>query len=125
MRKGYRPERIGVEIKKIISELLLREVKDPLLTTGMVSITDVEVTRDGSYAKVFLSVFGGEEGDALAEENVLTGMERAKGLFKREIGARMDLRRVPDLIFEIDTSLAYGRHMDALIDEVVKKDEEE
>lgn len=123
MRRGYRQERIGVEIKKIISDMLLREIKDPRLADGMVSITDVEVTRDGSYAKVFLTVYAADD-DKEAQERALEGLEHCKGLIKREIGQRMDLRRVPELLFEIDTSLEYGRRMDALIEKAVKNDEQ-
>ena len=122
MRRGYRQERIGVEIKKIISDMLLRGIKDPRLTDGMVSITDVEVTRDGSYAKVFLTVYA-NEGDEEAKARALEGMEHCKGLLKREIGRRMDLRRVPELLFEIDGSFGYGMRMDALIEKAVKNDE--
>ena len=122
MRRGYRQERIGAEIRKIISDMLLREIKDPRLADGMVSITDVEVTRDGSYAKVFLTVYA-NDGDEDANARALEGLEHCKGLIKREIGARMDLRRVPELLFEIDGSLEYGRRMDALIEKAVKKDE--
>lgn len=123
MRRGYRQERIGVEIKKIISDMLLREIKDPRLAAGMVSITDVEVTRDGSYAKVFLTVYAQGEDAAESQNQALEGLEHCKGLIKREIGRRMDLRRVPELLFEIDSSLEYGRHMDALIEKAVKGDE--
>lgn len=123
MRRGYRQERIGVEIKKIISDMLLREIKDPRLADGMVSITDVEVTRDGSYAKVFLTVYAADD-DKESQERALEGLEHCKGLIKREIGQRMDLRRVPELLFEIDTSLEYGRRMDALIEKAVKNDEQ-
>ena len=122
MRRGYRQERIGVEIKKIISDKQLREIKDPRLADGMVSITDVEVTRDGSYAKVFLTVYANEE-DTEAKARALEGLEHCKGLIKREIGQRMDLRRVPELLFEIDNSFEYGQRMDALIEKAVKNDE--
>ena len=122
MRRGYRQERIGVEIKKIISDMLLREIKDPRLADGMVSITDVEVTRDGSYAKVFLTVYANEE-DTEAKARALEGLEHCKGHIKREIGQRMDLRRVPELLFEIDNSFEYGQRMDALIEKAVKNDE--
>ena len=55
MGKGYRQGRLGEEIRKIVSELLLRELKDPGLSS-MISVTAVEVTSDGSYATVYLSV---------------------------------------------------------------------
>ena len=56
MGKGYRQNRLGEEIRKLISEMLLRELKDPRLTEHMISITAVSVTRDGSYATCYITV---------------------------------------------------------------------
>ena len=58
MGRGHRQERLGGEIQKIISTLLIRELKDPRLQNAMVSVTAVEVTNDGSYATVYLTVLG-------------------------------------------------------------------
>lgn len=125
MGKGYRAGRLGEEIRKITSELLLREIKDPRLADGMVSVTAVDVTSDGSYATVYLSVFalGSEEELEARKEEVLEAMRSCKGVIKREIGKQIKLRHIPELIFKMDTSLEYGRHIDELIDKVVKKDE--
>lgn len=117
MGKGYRQSRLGEEIRRIIGDLLLRELKDPRLS-GMVSVSAVEVTSDGSYATVYLSVLGStSEKEAQEEEKqgVLEAFKSAKGLIKREIGKRVKLRHIPDLIFKIDTSLEYGRHMSEVI----------
>lgn len=120
MGKGYKSGRLGEEIRKIISELLLRGLKDPRLADGLVSVTGVEVTRDGSYATVFLTVFnmGTEEEIAKKQEDVLAGMNSCKGLIKREIGKQIKLRHIPELIFKMDTSLEYGRHIEELIHKV-------
>ena len=67
MGKGYRQGRLGEEIKKIISEMLLKEIKDPKLLENMVSISAVEVTGDGSYATVYVSVLGTESGGFATE----------------------------------------------------------
>ena len=125
MGKGYRAGRLGEEIRKITSELLLREIKDPRLADGMVSVTAVDVTSDGSYATVYLSVFalGGEQELEAKKEEVLEAMRSCKGVIKGEIGKQIKLRHIPELIFKMDTSLEYGRHIDELIDKVVKKDE--
>lgn len=126
MGKGYRTGRLGEEIRKIISELLLRELKDPRLSDGMVSVTAVDVTNDGSYATVYLTVFkiGDEKQLEEKKEAVLDAMRSCKGIIKREIGKQVKLRHIPELIFKMDTSLDYGRHIEELIDKVVKKDEE-
>ncbi|MBE6034518.1 30S ribosome-binding factor RbfA [Aminipila sp.] len=117
MGKGYRQGRLGEEIKKIIGELLLREIKDPRLS-GLVSISAVEVTSDGSYATVYVTVLGSSSDEEKAQkekEDVIAAFKSAKGLIKREIGRSVKLRHVPDLIFKMDTSLEYGRHISKII----------
>ncbi len=121
MRKGHRPQRLGEEIKKIISDLLLRELKDPRLSGGMVSVTGVKVTTDGSYATVYLTVLGldpAQESQEEIKENALAAMQSAKGLIRTEIGKQIKLRHVPDLIFKMDTSMEYGRHIEEIIREL-------
>ena len=118
MGKGYRPGRIGEEIRKLISQMLLTEVKDPVLKENWVSISAVDVTNDGSYATCYISILGtGKEGfaDDEQKEEVLAAFGRCKGLFKREIGRQIQLRRVPELIFKIDNAQEYGQHMDNII----------
>ncbi len=119
MGKGYRAGRIGEEIRKIISEMLLREIKDPRLTENMVSVSAVEVSGDGSYATVFVSILGfGNDGFATDEQKaaVLEGFDKAKGLIRREVGHQLQVRHVPELTFKIDTSMEYGSRMEKLID---------
>lgn len=118
MGKGHRQERLGEEIRKIISDLLLRELKDPRLNKEMVSVTAVNVTSDGSYATVFLTVLGLEskhEDKNERQEDVMAALRSAKGLIRKEIGRQMKLRHVPDLIFKMDTSLEYGRHIEEIL----------
>jgi len=126
MRKDYRQGRLGEEIRKVISELLLREIKDPRIS-GMVSISGVEVTADGSYATVFVSIFGVSDDNAKEEqENVLAALRSAKGLIKKEIGRQVKLRHIPELIFKPDNSLEYGRHITKIINSLdIKHDESE
>jgi len=117
MGKGYRQGRLGEEIRKIISELLLRELKDPRLS-GLVSISAVEVTSDGSYATAYITLLGnrpGEEASDQEKEDALEAFKSAKGLIRREIGHQIKLRHVPELIFKLDTSMEYGRHIDKII----------
>jgi ribosome-binding factor A len=76
MGKGHRTGRLGEEIKKIISELLVRGLKDPRLS-AMISVTAVEVTNDGSYATVFLSVLGLNPDEEKAEKQRAKNAEKA------------------------------------------------
>lgn len=127
MGKVYRAGRLSEEIKKIISSMLLKELKDPRLNQGMVSVTAVEVTADGSYATVYLSVFPFGEGNDLDQmkEDVLEGMRNSAGTIKREIGRQVKLRHIPSLIFKLDTSLDYGMHIDGLLNKMGNNDDNE
>lgn len=127
MGKGYRQGRMGEEIRKIISSMLLRDLKDPRLSTGMISVSEVEVTSDGSYATCYVTVlaFGSDaEAKQKAEADALDGLRSAKGMFKKEIGKQIKMRHIPELIFKLDTSMEYGRHIDEVIRNLDIKDEE-
>ena len=120
MGKGYRAGRLGEEIRRVVSELLLKEIKDPRLS-GIVSISAVEVTADYSYATLFISVLDGpstEDTDDDRKKEVLEAFQSAKGLIRREIGRRIKLKHVPDVLFKIDASLEYGRHISQVIAEL-------
>ena len=117
MTKGYRQGRIGEEIRRIISEMLLSDLKDPRLDS-MISITDVEVTRDNSYATVYfapIGVTGSDEEIAAHQEEVLEAFNKAKGFIRSRIGHEMKLRHVPELIFKVDHSMEYSRHIEDII----------
>ncbi|MDO4552511.1 MAG: 30S ribosome-binding factor RbfA [Bacillota bacterium] len=116
----YRAGRLGEEIRRVISQLLLRELKDPRLS-GMVSISGVDVTEDCSYATVYFTVLDGGLEDGSEEhhrkkEEVLLAFQSAKGLIRREIARQIKLRHAPELLFKADTSMEYGRRMSRLID---------
>lgn len=128
MAKGHRQGRMGEEIRKIISDLLFKGLKDPRLS-AMISITAVEVTSDGSYATVYVSVLGmdsDKEKAAAQQQDTLDALNSAKGFIRKEIGRQIKLRHVPDLIFKIDKSLEYGRHIDELISTLdIRHDDED
>lgn len=128
MAKGHRQGRMGEEIRKIISDLLFKGLKDPRLS-AMISITAVEVTSDGSYATVYVSVLGmdsDKEKAAAQQQDTLDALNSAKSFIRKEIGRQIKLRHVPDLIFKIDKSLEYGRHIDELISTLdIRHDEDE
>ena len=117
MGKGYRQGRIGEEIRRIISEMLLSDLKDPRLDS-MISITDVEVTRDNSYATVYFSpldVSDSEEELKARQEEVLDAFNSAKGFIRNRVGRELKLRHVPELIFKVDHSEEYARHIEDLL----------
>jgi ribosome-binding factor A len=117
MSKNYRQGRIGEEIRRIISEMLLSDLKDPRLDS-MISITDVEVTKDNSYATVYFSplgVNGTDEEIAAHQEEVLEAFNSAKGFIRNRIGHEMKLRHTPELIFKVDHSMEISRHIEDII----------
>ena len=129
MAKNYRSGRLGEEIRKTVGMMLLTELKDRRLQGRMISVSDVEVSSDGSYATVYLSVMGRNiESGAQEEEKkeILAAMKSAAGLIRREIGRAVKVRHVPELTFKIDSSLEYGRHMSKVIDSLnISKENEE
>ncbi len=114
-----RINRISEEVKKVVSELLSREIKDPRISP-MTSVTKVDVTNDLSYANIYISVFGSSE----EKENTIKGLQSAKGYIRREIGNRIDLRFVPEPIFHLDESIEQSLYISNLIDKVSREDRE-
>ena len=127
MGKGYRPGRLGEEIRKVTSDLLLRELKDPRFTKYMVSVTAVDVSSDGSYATLYLTAFalgGTPELSQEDKDDILKAFQSAKGKIRTEIGRKVKLRHVPELTFKFDTSMEYGRHMEEVLSKLdIPKDD--
>ncbi|MFA5637325.1 MAG: 30S ribosome-binding factor RbfA [Anaerovoracaceae bacterium] len=127
MRKGFKQERLGEEIKRTICEMLLKDVKDPALS-GFVNISDVVVSGDGSHATCYVTVLGSsisEDSSPEEKERVLNAFNKAKGLFKGEIARRVKVRRIPELAFKIDSSLEYGRRISKVLREIGNGDDDE
>ena len=114
-----RTARISSEVKREISKIIMDDLNDPRLSTeAMVSVTDVEVTNDLSYADVYISVLG----DNNTKDEVMEALNQAKGYIKILIGERMRLRSMPEFRFKFDNSIEYGAYMDKLIAETIAKD---
>ena len=111
MASNNRTRRIAEEIRKIVSTMLINGIKDPRINS-LVSVTDVEVTSDLSYAYVYVSILGGDE------ESTLEGLKSACGYIRREVGKSIKIRHTPQIIFKIDDSLLKGMYMDELIKKV-------
>lgn len=106
---------------QIVLSSLLREIKDPRVQQGMISVTRVETTGDLRYSKVWLSVMGMEN-----EKEFKKGLKSASGWLRRELGNKLTLRYTPELVFEIDHSIEYGAHISQVISALdIKHDEEE
>lgn len=107
-----RAERVAQEIQYELARMLSKEVKDPRI--GFVSLTRVELSRDLSWAKVFVSVLGTEEERA----GSLAGLHSASSFLRGEIGRRLHLRLAPSLQFLLDDSIDQSLHIQRLMREV-------
>lgn len=101
--------RTNDDIQFVMSKLL-REIKDPRVQQGMISVTRVETTGDLRYSKIWLSVMGLEN-----EKEFMKGLKSASGWLRRELGLSLKLRNTPELTFEIDHSIEYGAHINEMI----------
>ena len=106
--------RINEEIQRELADQL-RRLKDPRVSSGMVSIIRVDTTGDLRYARVYVSAL-----DKSREKEVLKGLKSASGFLRRELGRALQLRYTPELLFELDTTIEYGVHIASLINEVRK-----
>ncbi len=106
---SIKQERVSGRIRKILSQLILREVADPRLQG--ITITDVEVDPELMFAKVYVNALGEEDRQA----EVMHALERAKGYLRREVAHRVHLRKAPDLVFRWDESLERGERINALL----------
>ena len=118
-REFSRLDRIGDQIQKELSHLIMREVKDPRV--GMVTINAVRVSRDLGYADIYVSLLSTEE---LTEESgevqdSLKVLRNASGFLRGQLGRAMKLRVIPQLRFHFDTLQGQSRHIDSLIDQAV------
>ncbi|MFZ0077001.1 30S ribosome-binding factor RbfA [Exiguobacterium sp. RIT452] len=106
---SVRSNRVAEQVRKEITQMLIKDVNDPRVKA--VTVTGVEVTGDLQQATIFYSVLG----DETVREEARVGLEKSKGFMRKEIGSRIRLRKTPELIFEIDTSVEYGSRIDELL----------
>ncbi|MEW6009236.1 MAG: 30S ribosome-binding factor RbfA [Candidatus Omnitrophota bacterium] len=110
-----RAERVGQEIKRLISEIIRDEIRDPRI--GFITITDVELSKDLRDANVYFSVLGSKE----QEKKSIEGINQASAFIRKLIGERIKLRFNPQLKFKLDRSIAYGMKIEKMLKEI--KDE--
>ena len=110
-----RSERVSDQMKHEIADILMRKIKDPRI--GFVTVTDVEVADDLRNAKVFVSVYGGDK------EETLKGLKSATAFIRLELGRRMRMRFIPELLFRFDATVERGAHIMELLHELDKDKE--
>ena len=119
MAKEYsRTQRIGDQMQRELALLIQREIKDPRL--GLVTITGVEVSRDLSHAKIYITIMGRDDEEAV--KGNLRILNEAAGFLRMQLGKAMKLRSVPQLHFNFDASIRRGVELSSLIERAVAED---
>ena len=107
-----RTDRVEEEIKKVVSVLIDRNLKDPRLN-GLISVTKVSVSKDLKYCKIYVSMLGTKD-----TKEAMDALESSAGLVRKEIGNKVRLFYTPEVKFELDTSMEYGAHIQNIINEL-------
>ncbi len=111
--KYDRTLRISEEIKKIVSQMLMTELKDPGIPP-FTTVTRVETTNDLRFTNIYVSILNSD----VNEKKMLAALNRAKGFIRRKIGSELNLRYTPEPIFKYDASIEYSRKMSDIIREL-------
>ncbi|HKK13332.1 MAG TPA: 30S ribosome-binding factor RbfA [Gammaproteobacteria bacterium] len=115
-REFPRTRRVGEQIQRELAELIREEVRDPRI--GMVTVSGVDVSRDLSHAKVYVTVLGDDQ----QVRESLRILKRVAGFLRHALGRRMVIRTVPELRFIHDESVERGARLSSLIDQAVADD---
>lgn len=107
---NYRRDRVNEELMRELAQIL-REIKDPRVSSAFISVTSVDCTADLRSAKIYYSSMGGKDGEA----GVAKGLASANGYIRRELAARLNLRMTPELRFIHDNSIEHGAHISELM----------
>ncbi|SRR5579883_1363173 len=111
MATNRRVSRVAELIKREVSQMLLNGIKDDRVGSGMVSVTDVDVSGDLQHAKIYVSIYGTQE----AKTATMAGLKSATGYVRSELGSRMRLRRTPEVVFIEDHSIERGSKVLSLL----------
>jgi len=107
----YRRGRINDSVMQEVS-LILRDVKDPRVSDGMITVTGADVSADLKYAKIFYSSFAGED------KETQRGLRSAAGFVRSQLAQRLNLRCTPEITFVYDASVSHGAHIAKLLNEI-------
>lgn len=116
---SHKIDRTAEDIKRELTAIL-RELKDPRVQGGLVSVVRVELTNDLSYCKVYISAMDGIE----KAKEAVKGLKSAAGYVRHELGARLSLRHVPNLLFTPTDSIEYSANISKLLNDL-RRDEDE
>lgn len=116
---GISQQRVAGQIRQVLSELFLREMRDPRLQ-GL-TVTEVTIDRELQFAEVYVHALAEEE----RQDEVMAALERANGFLRREVGRVVNLRRMPELRFNWDPTFAQAEQIDRLLDSLDIPDQDE
>jgi ribosome-binding factor A len=111
-------ERLNHAIQEEISMILMKEIKDE--TIHFVTITGVETTTDLSYSKVYYTVLEEDK-----KEEIKEALEKASSFIRTKLAERIEVRHTPELKFVYDTSIAYGEHIEKIMEEIKEKEKKD
>lgn len=112
MQPSRRPQRVALQIQHEISLMLTRNLKDRRI--GFVTVTGVDISPDLRHAKVFVSAMGTDR----QKQESLDALNHAAGWIRHELGQRIRMKFLPEIVFRTDTSMDYGERIDRLLDEI-------
>lgn len=115
-----RARRVAEQIKKEVSRIIAMEMKDPRVAS-LVSVTEVQVSRDLQYATIYVSVYGSDTD----KQETFAALARASGFIRSEIGKRIRLRRTPEIHIQLDNSMEYGARIEEVLKNLDKGTQEE
>ncbi len=113
-REFSRGDRVRKALMREVSDVLATEIKEPFLRDKIISVTDIELSKDFSHAKVFLSMFGNDED----KEQVMALIEEYTPKIRTQVGRRLKLRYTTKLVFHFDDSLERGTRVNELLKKI-------
>lgn len=116
---NYRADRVSEDIQRELTAIL-REMKDPRLHNGIISVVRCDMAHDLSYCKVYISSMNGLD----TAKDAVKALKNASGFIRRELGVRLKLRYAPALAFEATDSIEYSANISRILNDIEHKNEE-
>ncbi|HEX3011486.1 MAG TPA: 30S ribosome-binding factor RbfA [Syntrophomonadaceae bacterium] len=109
-----RQERMSIEIKKILAQILKEQIKDPRIDFTAVSVTRVDVPSDLSHARINISVLG----DDAKQTETMKALQNARGFVRKELAQQLQVRHAPEIEFKLDKSIEHGIRINTLLNDL-------
>ena len=117
MTNGRRVERVAALIRREMSQLLVNSIRDDRVQKGLVTITKVEVSGDLQHCKIFVSIYGEDSHKNI----VMSGLHAASGFLRGELGRNLQLRRAPEIAFQLDRGIEKGTSVLNILERLEKE----